>query len=95
MKHTPGPWVKSQYNHYLAGIDVGADNGANIAFVTHDVHDRNRQETEANARLIASAPILLEALKCLYKEANISGLVDQDPSMRQARAAIAKAEDYI
>jgi hypothetical protein len=49
---------------------------------------------EANARLIAAAPELLEALQSLYhKMAHISSPDTrwEDPSMTAARAAISKA----
>ena len=46
----------------------------------------------ANARLIAAAPDLLEALKEIVAAADGKGWEQLDPSFKKARAAIAKAE---
>jgi hypothetical protein len=56
MKHTPGPWILDLgvYSNVVL-IDSNATNGA----VGEIVDCRNR----ADARLIAAAPDLLEALK--------------------------------
>lgn len=53
-KHTPGPW-------HTDGKDVWVENGLNVdqASITR------RVDTEANARLIAAAPELLDALQML------------------------------
>ena len=60
--HTPGPWTVDD------GHDIYADNVhiAKLRFVGPAVEhetdpDRDFPETEANARLIAAAPALLEA----------------------------------
>jgi hypothetical protein len=47
---------------------------------------RTEDETEANARLIAAAPDLLEALQAMLSVGQPEGLAEK------ARAAIAKAE---
>jgi L-fucose mutarotase/ribose pyranase (RbsD/FucU family) len=50
-----------------------------------------KDEYKANARLIAAAPDLLEALKSMCE--GFSALKDSDfPALAKARAAIAKAE---
>ena len=43
------------------GCDIGAADGSNVAIVLHDARDRDKDETLANARLIAAAPDLLAA----------------------------------
>jgi hypothetical protein len=48
-------------------------------------------EGEANARLLASAPELLEALQAMVWLANDREWEDPSPEITQARAAIAKA----
>lgn len=55
-KHTPGPWVI--INHQIGGAD-GKEVGNAFA------PGRPAVEQEANARLIAAAPDLLEALESI------------------------------
>jgi hypothetical protein len=64
MKHTKGPWNYAQLPHIeIPHLQVCDDNGECIAEVYQQHSDF---PTEANARLIASAPDLLEALEgCL------------------------------
>lgn len=64
MKHTPGPWtLEYDYslvmpakdgNHIVTGGPIGPD-------------EASREEKRANARLIAAAPELLEAIELLSK----------------------------
>jgi hypothetical protein len=60
-KHTPGPWVAEEYpvspDHTVWGVCDG--NGRLMT----DIH------TEADARLIAAAPELLQALRWLLEDA--------------------------
>lgn len=80
--HTPGPWTHAHDGHGAFSIETDNCDGLQICYV------RNRD----NARLIAAAPELLEALDKLasgYLGANWdTGLQDR---IRNARAAIAKA----
>jgi hypothetical protein len=59
--HTPGPWeIESTH-----GITVGpADNGF-VCRVRYATTAKQRDEAFANARLIAAAPDLLEALRTI------------------------------
>lgn len=59
-RHTPGPWKV-----YNDGTDVCDDSG-HIAACEGTGYD----ETVANARLIAAAPSMYEALKEMLSEAN-------------------------
>ena len=85
-KHTPGPWQTDQAEHDAPYQDIRIHAGkGSICCVWIDdapLHDYNAEQ-RANARLIAAAPELLEALKDMGAR---YGLTDQ------ARAAIAKAE---
>lgn len=56
-KHTPGPWKSIQRS--TGDIHTQSADGVNVALVT--VADYKRQA--ANARLIAAAPEMLEALE--------------------------------
>jgi hypothetical protein len=88
-KHTPGPWRIARYNH--------EDEEARLEM------DCNHPDgwrwsgwigvrTEANARLIAAAPDMLDALKGLLDFIEIEQLRMDADALQIARAAIAKAE---
>ena len=74
-KHTPGPWVVHdhptdpyQYGHYVTTAD-----GLTVCSVAHQLPGRSPHGAEeatraANARLIAAAPELLEALEGLLDD---------------------------
>ena len=82
MTHTKGPWDL----HATAGnhdFSIYGDDGKDIALV-RDFH-------EANARLIAAAPELLEALDALLWAAAEKTLKQKEEIWEQARRAIAKA----
>ena len=79
-RHTPGPWAADN------GIIRRAD-GCGIAIMTNvQSDDELGPEREADARLIAAAPELLEALK------RVSGFSVTPDDINSARDAIAKAE---
>lgn len=89
-KHTPGPWTVNAYNE----IESGA-----VRICSVDIEETNAGlnggEGQANARLIAAAPDLLEALKycaavCAGEVMNKNGLIN---ALEKARAAIAKATE--
>jgi len=93
-KHTPGPWSKLPSGE-AKFIPLRAHHceklGFCIGFVNYDINDGHGSIPAANARLIAAAPDLLEALK------DLADLYDTDEGCRSlpeyiaARAAIAKA----
>jgi len=80
--HTPGPWQYGEGNDfYIERVGTAADDSATLAIVY----------TEADARLIAAAPELLEALECMTEA--VDGYL-HDPfkaEVAAARAAIALA----
>lgn len=80
-KHTPGPWH--------------AANGCQIRSAKDQIAKAwmmRNGEGLANARLIAAAPELLEALAEIVSAADGAGWDQLDPSFSKARAAIAKAK---
>jgi hypothetical protein len=94
--HTPGLWI---VNYDGLNIDAKQDDGVEqIASV-----NRSNDEREANARLIASAPELLEALKGLFEHCAMvhkhwgagSNASEAQAAQDFARAAIAKAEGKV
>lgn len=107
-KHTPGPWRTysargSDGEHCYWGIDPEGDYRGTIGS-SHDaehIGGITKEESEANARLIAAAPELLEALDemtaicaaCTFENIYIRGqYFNREGSVERARAAIAKAK---
>lgn len=88
--HTPGPWKRGCVGSdaYWVGPDWDRPLVARI--------ERDRDESDADARLIASAPDLLAALKSLLDyDVQDAGCLPTDAHLdaqNDARAAIAKAE---
>ena len=93
-KHTPGPWfygdwikgtkVESSASEWVEIWNIDADGSQGLPFVACKHHDQI-----ANARLIAAAPELLEALKLIASAENSA--LDLAYCKGIARAAIAKA----
>lgn len=85
---TPGPWrTNEKLARQVVGILQG-DTGQHLAVVAGPKHD-GPDEYEANARLIAAAPDLYEALAaCLEWIADSNGPFP----VEAADAALAKAE---
>jgi hypothetical protein len=111
VKHTRGPWViEDPLGPDLSIVEVGKQTyewaGRFIAHIPHYERGEWEQghlssaEIHANARLIAAAPDLLEALKELLSGhdslylAHFGPLADprNDIAAKVARAAIARAE---
>jgi hypothetical protein len=91
MKHTPGPWIVAE-RVPTARIDN--------ARMVRPVDDRNYEygataiigTNEANARLIAAAPDMLDALLTLMENyENVDGLGFNMLAVAKACRAIAKA----
>lgn len=83
-KHTPGPW-RVESGPYYRAIRVDGE-------VIADVRQIGRSFNESNARLLAAAPDLLEALEGLLAVVEQNDLPLSDPERIAARAAIAKAK---
>ena len=94
-EHTPGPWKRSIVNRNFSPKIYGPDDWM-VADCSRIVK-RSMEEETANARLIAAAPELLEALEAF---ANVGpegrGFYGwheaYNPAIAKARAAIAKAK---
>jgi hypothetical protein len=99
VSHTPGPWkvIYDNGDYYVRG------DGATIADCTSWSANTGQpnppREVDANARLIAAAPEMLEALKALHDETadyitrNHLGDAHHNRAMQLADAAIRKAEE--
>ena len=95
-KHTPGPWKvesSSKDGSRVTAIALVAWCGANSCFGVDGNQFISAKQARANARLIAAAPELLEALKALDSAFMSHTLWNGEPPVEivQARAAIAKA----
>lgn len=101
-KHTPGPWrigTPGPNGCYT----IGTVRGLMTAMIAHSRNEPDQAiEAEANARLIAAAPCLLEALQALEQIKDIwlpqeaeEGFAEEMYMLHKARnnmlAAIAKA----
>lgn len=96
MKHTPGPWNLSGRTvytlHRLAHMETNRWSAQVQGYV-----DCPAEEADANARLIAAAPELLEALCDAREELRLIRMKDTvavyDPTVRiRIDAVIAKAK---
>ena len=102
-KHTPGPWKKAErpngpWWHISAdyGLDKYKGCGRQAVACVHGVSKRRGESAysemfEANARLIAAAPELLDALRYIEGVALANEPRDLPTIAAKARAAIAKA----
>lgn len=91
MKHTPGPWgLRNEFG--MQGLVYPKDKEYPVAAVT-GYYSRAGQ-AEPNARLIATAPEMLEALQAVVRQ--IEPILEKQGfayvgAIQSARAAIAKA----
>jgi hypothetical protein len=89
QKHTPGPW------HCDGGVQVRTGQFLAICEAMASPN-RSIDAARANARLIAAAPELLEALRLFVSVCDTAPPTELMASIgsacKQARAAIAKAE---
>lgn len=99
MTHTPGPW---SFQPGDSVVYISADRQPVAHTDTKPYYQRHDEQDIANARLMASAPELLAALKDLLSDceeyARINNLHNADGSpathhaMRRARSVINQAE---
>lgn len=92
--HTPGPWHVGQFDEQL----FVSDSTRNFdVCIIQPQHANPSSDARANARLIAAAPDLLEALEALVPHVlHYAAMNNAHPSAHKdaasARAAIAKAK---
>lgn len=87
LKWTPGPWavVNTNWEPWPDAVEVNADNEV-ICFTGG--HDAERQK--ANARLIAAAPDLAEALEAAANSAGFQYMISE--TRAKIDAALSKAK---
>ena len=95
-KHTPGQWSVVEHDHAICvqtesprQTKFGASRYAVVGGLDRSDPEQ-LEEARANARLIAAAPDLLEALKALL-ERYVLAIGNEGIECLNARAAIAKA----
>lgn len=86
-KHTPGPWIADEAGR--VGFTVFSPEAGYIIGCHDDEGRYGAIDSEANARLIAAAPDLLDALQSLLK-----GIFD-GPDEAHAAMLVAKGRDAI
>lgn len=95
-QHTKGPWKITQQNRYNERItDVDAVRLRYPRWLTITImsDEISIQEHNANCRLVAAAPDLLEALEVVVTSMLDSGYNKNSASVLKARAAIALARE--
>jgi len=92
--HTPGPWVAKKATVRGEVNEWYVTEGEGVAVIASCVTDIAGEPSEANARLIAAAPELLEALEglCGLAELRPGHLQDYKAAVAAARNAITKAK---
>lgn len=97
MKYTSGPWKYRTVDESIGGIDDDNGNviGQSFDLAIKDPKERNTVRI-ANAKLMAAAPELLEALKLIveWQMAIMEGKSTKGYPGTEAVAAINKAEGY-
>lgn len=92
-QHTPGPWVQGKEDDFKGiAITTPARGMAYVAIANVPVDYTDRPEREANARLIAAAPELLEAAKAVAQWCMQRPPIHPYDGFKMLEAAIAKAE---
>lgn len=107
MLHTPGPWIHTPWKHgkdsVLNEIAIHSEFGQWIAdtVIDQDCESANVENMIANAKLIAAAPELLEAITGLFEHCamihkhwgDADNRQQADAAIATARATIAKATE--
>lgn len=94
MKHTLGPWAV-QGNEGFVGTDEGDPQTICYMSDHRNRRQRSREESQANARLIAAAPQLLEACKEgleIVELENYQGFWNDEIACMKAAIAAAEGE---
>ena len=92
-KHTPAPWRVGEHEKKACLYVDAGDSSMGAVACLWDA-GKSRTETEANARLIAAAPDLLDSLKAMVALVSLlTGPTDTiaAPALVAAHAAIDKA----
>lgn len=93
VAHTAGPWSVAEYGDGDSLVIHAGEDWRVCFMATPGSSPRAMETIEANARLIAAAPDLLEALKEIERICGgASNFTGESVIAAKARAALAKAE---
>lgn len=93
MKHTPGPWfcrVGDEWSHSVVTRHGTLPDGSDNCWTVASINKQREPEHEANARLIAAAPELLDALRMIFLDLGLRSRMSAF-QVQTARNAIDKA----
>lgn len=94
-KHTPGPWTVEEYgDDETPALVIHKDSETRVCFMATPGSQGDPAKIEADARLIAAAPELLDVLERFSQFPFAHQGIAEGPfavMLTQARAAIAKA----
>lgn len=91
MTHTPGPWRVAPDDTSFGGyVAISGGDHFGLAEVVVELGGKPYPDGEANAKLIAAAPEMLEALRALVDD--VESKWGDPHTLRHARATLAKAE---
>jgi len=93
-KHTPGPWTATPSYINLGEWEIyGNEDGDNAQHIG-SIEAEGTEQAEANARLIAAAPDLLEACESMlgFLSADTLDLRDYEQMESEVKRVIAKAK---
>lgn len=82
MKHTPGPWEQGRFN-----IEVKPG----LYYCLNNSSDTSAHELSANAKLIATAPYMLQSLQAIRKIIDGSQPIDIPGAIMVIDNAVSKA----
>lgn len=88
VPHSPGPWGCSYTSNWCHEYRIGTADGKSLP-INAPCNDRSEQR--ANARLIAAAPDLLEALLLMIQQFKHVGSDEACTAILMARLAVSRA----
>ncbi len=92
-QYTPGPWAGDTVSEYTGEMLVRAQNGDTVARVCCYGPQSDTPHAQAwNARLIAAAPELVEALAWALEQIEDDLDLDHRAALEHARAVLARAQ---
>lgn len=94
MTHTPGPWTAEPRDDGADGFIVRDADGEFVNYLCDSRYGDGRKDptAEVNARLIAAAPELYEALRALLDGPGDGFGHPSEAERQKARAALAKVK---